>query len=225
MTEMQHLLLLLQVRLHPLLPRRRHLRLQRHRLRPRLLVKVSFRSFFRSSSSFSILSGRSAASVWCLCVCEPVSLRFCCVYLCASGPGILVPRRHAFRLGVTKKRVHLARARSLRLSKSKQKKRGDPERPRPSSSITSHDSDLAIAIWISPPFRHTLSFSALELLLESTFAASRNAAGIGIILPFSDAITTTPPPTKSIPNITSKQTCPSTRPFLRYQDFHFFQDE
>jgi hypothetical protein len=108
MTEMQHLLLLLQVHLHPLLPRRQHPRLRRRQPRPRLLVKVSFCIF----SSSSVLFGRSVASECvCVCVCELVSLWVCCVYLCGSGPGIFVV--YVRRLGVKKKRVLLARARSL----------------------------------------------------------------------------------------------------------------
>lgn len=163
MTEMQHLLLLLQEHLQPLLLRRRHLRLQRHRLRPRLLVKVSFLSFFLDSCFFFCVF----FSFWvfcCLCVVS-VRLRACvfAVLLCVSVRfRSSHPRGYAFWLDVTKKRVLLARAKSLRLSKSKQKKRGDPERPRPSSITRPRPSPSQSGYPLL--FDNTLSFSALELV-------------------------------------------------------------
>lgn len=153
--------------------------------------------------------------MWFLCVFEPVSLRFCWVYLCGSGPGICVP------VGCQEKARSLKRARGP----------FNPANPNKRSVGTQNDLDHHHHIHrpgISPSQSgypllfdiHSLS-QPWNQLLESIFAASRNATGIGIILPFSDAITTTPPPSKSTSNITSKQTCPSTRPFLRHQDFHF----
>lgn len=84
------------------------------------------------------------------------------MYLCGSGPGILVA--YAFRLGVTKKRVPLARARSLVSANPNKRSVGtqndlDHHHQSPHTTRT-----FAIVIWISPPFRHTLSFSALELV-------------------------------------------------------------
>jgi hypothetical protein len=158
MTEMQHLLLLLQEHPPLLLLRRRHLRLQRHQLRPRLLVKVSFRSYFLDSSSSSFLSGYSAASVWCLCVCEPVSLWFCCVYLCGSSPGILVAMRSGW---VSRKSAFsLARARSLVSANPNKRSVGTQN---DLDHHQSHDSDLAIVIWISPPFRQYTLFLSLGI--------------------------------------------------------------
>jgi hypothetical protein len=212
MTEMQHLLLLLQEHLQPLLLRRRRLKPQPHRLRPRLLVKVSFCIF----SSSSVLLGFSVASE-CVCVCVSVSLCLCDSAVCICAVLVLASSCYAFRLGVTKKRVHLARARSLRLSKSKQKKRGDPERPRPSSSIT--------RLGPSPSqsgypllFDNTLSFSALELVTRiDLYGEPKRGRNRNHIALFGRDNNLT---SKSTPNITSKQTCPSTRSFLQHQDIH-----
>jgi hypothetical protein len=135
MTEMQHLLLLLQEHLRPLLLRRRRLKPQPHRLRPRLLVKVSFCIF----SSSSVLLGFSVASE-CVCVCVSVSLCLCDSAVCICAVLVLASSCYAFRLGVTKKRVLLARAKSP-----------DPANPNKRSVGTqndldhhhqSHDSDL-----------------------------------------------------------------------------------
>jgi hypothetical protein len=126
MTEMQHLLLLLQEHLQPLLLRRRRLKPQPHRLRPRLLVKVSFCIF----SSSSVLLGFSVASE-CVCVCVSVSLCLCDSAVCICAVLVLASSCYAFRLGVTKKRVLLARAKSP-----------DPANPNKRSVGTQNDLDL-----------------------------------------------------------------------------------
>lgn len=156
---MQHLLLLLQEHLQPLLPRRQHPRLRRRQPHPRLLVKVSFLSFFLDSS-FSFPFHFSFWVSCCLCVVSGC-LRACVfvILLCVSVRfWSSHPRCYAFRLGVKKKRVLLARAKSPDSANPNKRSVGTQ------NDIINHTTrTFAITIWISPPFRQYILFLSLRI--------------------------------------------------------------